>query len=64
MGLNNRKLPEAPRRQYNRMKGGAMYGMQPTIASAMIGRKPCKIVPATWIYRSYRKDVLVKGGTK
>jgi len=55
-----RVCPPGKARGTFKARVSAAYGMQPVIAAAMIGRKPCKIVPATWIYRSYRKDVLVK----
>lgn len=52
MGLNNPPLPPGTARgAYQKKRGGAMYGMQQTIAAAMVGRgKVVRIAPAVWSY--------------
>ncbi len=49
-----RVCPPGRARGTHKAQVRAMYGMQPTIASAMIGRKACKIAPPVWNYQPGR----------
>lgn len=43
--------PGVARGAYEKKRGGAMYGMQQTIASAMVGTgKIVRIAPPVWCY--------------